>query len=369
MKPMLSWSGRGSQVALRRLPALLLAAVLAAATSHASEDPLLLSLLEAKKAYKEKRWDDGEAALRRLLELAAAPGREPVLTKVLPPYHFYAAAIAWERKDEDRAREELARYFEFQPDAAIDPGAYPKSFCLFFDAQRTAARRRNPAPPPLAGLPDFSTTLPDAGTLPQYSGDPAWPATAVTFLLSEEEKKEFGSLPDDAARREWVFRFWKKFDPDPATPDNEYELEFYRRAQYADAHFSTETVRGSLSDRGRVLIVLGPPTFVGHAPLIEANDTMSYLQNTQTTVVQSRSGGRAIVRGPTGFQGGVTGADVKGDREFWTYWKDRIPEGIPFQELTYRFVTKEGYGVGVFQKDARELLALQKAVRLLRTGS
>jgi len=85
---------------------------------------------------------------RDLLELAAAPGREPVLPKVLPAYHFYAAAVAWERKDEDRARAELARYFEFQPEATIDPGAYPKSYCIFFDAQRTAAERRNPAPPP-----------------------------------------------------------------------------------------------------------------------------------------------------------------------------------------------------------------------------
>ena len=144
MTPMLSWSGRGSQVALRRLPALLLAALLAGAASHAADDPLLLSLLEAKKAYREKRWDDADAALRRLLELAAAPGREPVLPKILPAYHFYAAAVAWERKDEDRAREELARYFEFQPEATIDPARVPEE--LLHLLRRPAHGRRAAQP-------------------------------------------------------------------------------------------------------------------------------------------------------------------------------------------------------------------------------
>ena len=356
-------------MALRRLPALLLAALLAAIPSRAADDPLLLSLLEAKKAYREKRWDDADAVLRRLLELAAAPGREPAVPKILPAYHFYAAAVAWERKDEERARQELARYFEFQPEATIDPGAYPKSYCIFFDAQRTAAERRNPAPPPPSGLSGLSTTLPDEGTIPQYTGDPAWPATAVSFLLTEPEKKEFAAIGDDAARREWVFRFWKKFDPDPATPDNEAEREFYRRVQYAEAHFSTETMRGSLSDRGRVLVVLGPPSYVGRSPLLRSEDPMTYLKTTSPQIVSSPTGGAAIVRVPTTSRGSVTPGDIEGEVEIWYYRRDRVPKGIPFQELQYRFISKKGYGDAVFQKDARELISLQRAARLLRTGS
>ncbi|HEY3348477.1 MAG TPA: GWxTD domain-containing protein [Thermoanaerobaculia bacterium] len=356
-------------MALRRLPALFLAALLAGGGSHAAEDPLLLSLLEAKKAYREKRWADADAALRRLLELAAAPGREPALTKILPAYHFYAAAVAWERKDEERARQELARYFEFQPEATVDPGAYPKSYCIFFDAQRTAAERRNPAPPPPPGLADFGTTLPDLGTIPQYSGDPAWPATAVSFLLTEPEKRDFAALGDDAARREWVFRFWKKFDPDPATRDNEAEREFYRRVQYAEAHFSTETMRGSLSDRGRVLVVLGPPSYVGRSPLLQSEDTMTQLKTSQPVIVRSATGGGSLLRVPTTSRGGVTPGDIEGDVEIWYYRQDRVPKGLPFQELHYRFISKKGYGDAVFQKDARELISLQRAARLLRTGS
>jgi GWxTD domain-containing protein len=356
-------------VALRRLHALLLAALVGTGASHAAEDPLLLSLLDAKKAYRDKRWDDATAALHHLLELAAAPGREAVLPKVLPAYHFYAAAVAWGRQDEARAREELARYFEFQPEATIDPSAYPKSYCIFFDAQRTAAERRNPAPTPAPGLKDIAFTLPDEGTVPQYSGDPGWPASAVGFLMTPAEKKVFATLADDAERREWVYRFWKKFDPDPSTPDNEYEAEFYRRVQYAEAHFSTETVRGSLSDRGRVLLVLGPPSYIGRSPLLQSEDTMTQLKTTQPMIVSSASGGAAIVRVPTNSRGGVTPGDIEGEVEIWYYRQDRIPKGLPFQELHYRFVTKKGYGDAVFQKDAREMITLERASRLLRTGS
>jgi GWxTD domain-containing protein len=337
-------------VARRRLPVLLLAAFLAAPASRAADDPLLLSLLETKKAYREKRWDDADAALRRLLELAAAPGREAALPKILPPYHFYAAAVAWERKDEARAREELARYFEFQPEATIDPGAYSRSFCIYFDAQRTEAERRNPAPPPEAGLPDLATTLPDEAAVPLYAGDPGWSETAVSVLLTEAEKKEFAALSDDASRREWVFRFWRKFDPAPVTPGHDYRTEFYRRVRYADAHFSTEKTRGSLSDRGRVLLVLGPPSIVARNALLQSNDAMARLQ---------------VASGA----GPVSPVKVEGETEIWRYRKDRVPKTLPFPELEYRFVTKRGYGEGVLQKDPLELIALQKAARLLRTGS
>ncbi|HSB64730.1 MAG TPA: GWxTD domain-containing protein [Thermoanaerobaculia bacterium] len=343
------------------LPALL------ATPLPAAEDPVLQTLVEVKAAYRAKHWGDADLALRHLLELAMAPEREPALPKILPAYHFYSAAVAWELKDEERARTELGRFFEFQPEAAIDPGVYPKSYCIFFDAQRTAAARTAPpAPPPAGGLPNFSKLAADATTVPAYSGDEAWPRTAVTHLLTDAEKREFAGLTDDASRREWVFRFWKKFDPDPATPENEYELEFYRRVKYADAVFSTESVRGSLSDRGRVLVVLGPPSHVGRSALLRSNDVMTGLKTTETVVVRDARGRTSVVRVPTQNRGQITPGDIEGDVETWYYRKGSVPKGIPFQELRYTFITKEGYGVGVFQKDARELLALQKATRLLR---
>lgn len=333
---------------------------------HAADDPVLKTLVETKAAYRAKRWSDAETALRHLLELASAPEREAALPKILPVYHFYGAAVAWELKDEERARKELARYFEFQPDATIDPGAYPKSYCIFFEAQRTAAARLAPPVPPSHGLPNLATTAADELTIPHYEGATDWAETAVRHLLTEREKRDFLGQPDDGSRREWVLRFWKSLDPDPATPENEFQLEFYRRVTYAEANFSTETMRGSLSDRGRVLIVLGPPSYVGKSPLLRSSDIMTELKTTETVVARTASGGASFVRVPSTNRGFVTPGDIEGESETWYYRSDRIPKGLPFHDLEYRFLTKEGYGTGVFQKDARELLALQKAARLVR---
>jgi GWxTD domain-containing protein len=144
-------------------------------------------------------------------------------------------------------------------------------------------------------------------------------------------------------------------------------VEFYRRVQYADAYFSTETIRGSVSDRGRVLVVMGPPSYVGKSTLTV--DAMSYLKTTETIVVPSLTGGFSLARVPTDTRSATTPGGNEGEIERWYYRNDQILKGLPFQELRFTFLSKEGYGVGVFQKDARELLALQRAVRLLRSGS
>ena len=96
---------------------------------------------------------------------------------------------------------------------------------------------------------------------------------------------------------------------------------------------------------------------------------MNYLKTTAPQIVTSPTGGAEIVRVPTTSRGLVTPGDIEGDVEIWYYRKDRVPKGVPFQELQYRFISKKGYGDAVFQKDAREMISLQKAARLLRPGS
>ena len=57
--------------------------------------------------------------------------------------------------------------------------------------------------------------------------------------------------------------FWRRRDPVPATPDNEYRDEFFQRVRVAAEQFSeTGGQPGWRTDRGEVYIVLGPPTFM-----------------------------------------------------------------------------------------------------------
>lgn len=341
--------------------------------ARADEDPVFATFASARDAYRAKRWEDADVALRRLLELLSAPEHSAKRATALPAYHFYAAAVAWERGDRAGAREQLNRYFAFNPDATLDPASYPPAFRQLFDACRDeagqAASKAAPGPGPesIGGgtLPAYATRDVDTSAIPVNAGEEGWADGPVSALLSDGEKRAFQRLPDDDARRDFVERFWERLDPRPSTGENELQVEFYRRVQYCDATFSTERTRGALSDRGRVFLVLGPPSYAGRAPLLMSHDVMNTLRTTELTSVSDGKGGHAIVRVPSN-RATVTPGDVDGEVETWYYRRDRIPRGVPFTELQYQFVTRRGYGEAVLQKESRELLALEKAARLLR---
>lgn len=87
-----------------------------------------------------------------------------------------------------------------------------------------------------------------------------WLQDDVNYLITKEEKADFLSLPDDAARDGFIERFWKVRNPDLNAPGNEVREEHYRRLTYAQEHFGTRNFGdGVHSDRGMVYITLGPP--------------------------------------------------------------------------------------------------------------
>ncbi len=321
-------------------------------------------------AYAARNWDAAESALRRMAELLSAPGMDSARTRALPAYYFYSAAVAFQKKDEERCREQLLRYFSTSPASDIDPGAYPKRFVRIFEATREKAAEAAPPAPAdeIAGgvLPGFATRDLDAMAIPANTGDPAWADGPASALLTDSERRAFAALPDDDARRSFVSHFWAGLDPAVETADNEFQQEFYRRVQYAEATFSTETTRGSLTDRGRVLLTLGPPSYAARAPIRSSNDQMTVMRSTETIVVTTATGPRTIqVVNP---KGAVPGG-VEGEMEVWYYRGDRVPRGITFRELRFEFVTQRAYGQGVMQKEPRELLALRQAMALLRRAT
>lgn len=53
--------------------------------------------------------------------------------------------------------------------------------------------------------------------------------------------------------------FWESVDPTPDTEENELQLEYYRRAEFADTRFSWSRFPGWRSDRGRIYMIHGDP--------------------------------------------------------------------------------------------------------------
>jgi GWxTD domain-containing protein len=81
----------------------------------------------------------------------------------------------------------------------------------------------------------------------------------VRYIVTAEERRIFLELPDDS-KPAFIEEFWKRRDPDPGTDENEFKDEYFRRMEEANRLFISEGIPGWLTDRGRILILFGPPT-------------------------------------------------------------------------------------------------------------
>ncbi|MEJ5166874.1 MAG: GWxTD domain-containing protein, partial [Thermoanaerobaculia bacterium] len=97
------------------------------------------------------------------------------------------------------------------------------------------------------------------GDLGKFKG---WEKTWVKHLLTEKELKEFKKIKTEKEAEIFISNFWKKRDPTPGTEENEFKERCENLAKYADREFSTKNKRGSETERGRVLLLLGYPSFI-----------------------------------------------------------------------------------------------------------
>lgn len=85
-----------------------------------------------------------------------------------------------------------------------------------------------------------------------------WLKRDVSYIITPEEKAVFLKLQSNEEKEQFIEQFWKRRDPDPTTPTNEYKEEHYRRIQYANDVFAAG-IPGWMTDRGRIYIKFGKP--------------------------------------------------------------------------------------------------------------
>src|SRR3972149_2740280 len=61
-----------------------------------------------------------------------------------------------------------------------------------------------------------------------------WIERDVLYIITDREKDVFLSLATVEERDRFIEAFWRKRDPNPATPANEYKDEHYRRIDHAN---------------------------------------------------------------------------------------------------------------------------------------
>lgn len=92
-----------------------------------------------------------------------------------------------------------------------------------------------------------------------------WLDQDVAYIISDEERKAFKNLSNDEEREAFIEQFWRRRNPNPDSPDNEYREEHYRRIAYANEHFAAGKP-GWKTDRGHIYIAFGKPDSIESHP-------------------------------------------------------------------------------------------------------
>lgn len=88
-----------------------------------------------------------------------------------------------------------------------------------------------------------------------------WAEGPVRWLLLPGELKELRNIyTEGGSPSSYIEIFWERRDPDRQSSDNNFREVFLERVEAADQLYSDEGIRGSLTDRGRALILMGSPS-------------------------------------------------------------------------------------------------------------
>lgn len=354
--------------------ALLVAAFAFAVPSSAATLPSLF--YKAKEQFRLANYEGALATLDTLQAESDKSGNEAYRAELAPALAFYRGASYAALGRADEARASLETYLVYQPNASLDPSLYPKRVIAALDDARKALREQKTelaaAPQAPAETGSFATAYRafKADPTQQTEGaDETWADGPARYLLTAEQRADYGRLSDAASRSTFVVEFWKAHDPHPETPENEFRIEFDRRIAFADARLGQNETRGSLTDRGMLFVLLGPPTWVGRKPLAVGEDTADpngmsrygvFETNQALKGASSGAATAAILASMSGPANTLPEAETSW-REVWHYRRELLPHAVSYQQVDFEFISKRGYGTSVLQRDERSLTTLEAA--------
>jgi GWxTD domain-containing protein len=339
---------------------------------------------KAKEQVKSARWDEALKTLDGLDAASRQPGLEAQRTQLEPALAFYRAVCFANTDRPAEAQTNFETYLAATPNASLDRGMYSKKTMEAFER---AQKKRGLQSEPSSGASSLAAAYRDFRMSDGATTEPPkenWTEGPVKVLLTPDEKREWAGLSDAVSRSEFITKFWLARDPKAETPENEFRQDFEKRIAFADKWFVQDETRGSLTDRGLVFLLLGPPTYAGRSPLGTGDDS-SDSQGLSSTgrhdaanaVADARgSGGAKLSTGKTSaiidrsMGAGATVRDASANwREVWHYRRELLPSGVPYQQVDFEFITRRGYGKNVLQRDSAALATMDAARQKLRASA
>lgn len=300
-------------------------------SAASSTDEAAEALQHGKQAIAARNFDEAVAVLKKGLETAARIEDADTREQALSALHFYAAVAHSGAVDVKAARSHLDEFFRLAPHSRVlDSTKYDVRFVTLFN-ELAGSTSVSSAMSFYAVYP--SIQISDTTTTPQQG---TWGSSpALELLGSQAEKREWSELVAVEERQKFIDDFWKRRDPIPDTSENEFRQMFERRVAYADRIFGSLDARGSVSDRGRVFVLLGEPSSVRRRPLTRWDQVRVYLE--------------PVI--------------INGTVEHWVYGRDQLPMQMAKDKLGYRFITQKGIGDHVLQQeDVFAMKALKMAM-------
>jgi len=312
---------------MRALVSAALFASLLATQAHATDPATAVS--KAKEDIAAGKPAEALSLLRSAIPVAAASTHLRERAAALSAIYFYSAMAESALGDNEQAANDIRSFLLYSPATKLDSSRFtPQFYALFTDTQKKFGKSRSTP----ASFDDAYPGYPPGVSSSVWPID-TWGASSEFIILgTTDEKEQWGKITDDPTRRTFIDSFWQRRDPDPSTKINEARTEFLERIAFADIAF-TETAddRGSLTDRGRVFVLLGPPKRVSVRPMTRRE---AWYQPSRTI-----DAGNAL--------------------EQWTYFRDQLPKKLPGNDLVIRFISEGGSSVRKMEHD----FLVEKAVK------
>jgi GWxTD domain-containing protein len=317
-----------------------------------------------KEQIKSSSWADALKTLDALDSESAKPGNEEARKQLEGPLVFYRGVCDANLGQADKASDDFSAYLKLQPNAEIDKTMYSKKAVAAFEKAQKQASDRSPS---IAEA--FKEFQPPSESRQRDPADPLWGEGPVRWVLTDGEKAMWKTLPDGNARIAFVETFWGARDP-------AFRKEFERRVAFADANLAQDEEQlGSLSDRGMVFVLLGPPTYAGRKPLRtgeDANDnagmSMFGSQDEKNNEKQFKATAKTVTSAKLAQQSVKFGSPLRNaldssnnTMEIWHYRRELLPKGVPYQQVDFEFVTRKDYGINVLQRNTEPLNTLEAA--------
>jgi len=115
----------------------------------------------------------------------------------------------------------------------------------------------------------------------------------LKYMTGEDEISKILSVKEKNYPKE-LYKFWKKYDPTPATQYNEVMSEYYKRVDYTSKNFSTiSNKKGFDTDRGKIYIQFGKPKRIERSSNNEGKivETWYYGQQKKFTFIDKQGTG------------------------------------------------------------------------------